>query len=226
MYIYADDAAPLLPKGTILHFVSWWDNTANNAPTPIPINGSDGAIAPSTKWATRGSTSRTSRTTSSRPKSPGARRPRRRRPRRGSADTCDLRVPRGFVMKLFRPCASAILLLASAGMLASARPLGAGQAAQGVGQVPSPLPLSNVSRERGSSVTPAYEGWYHDRDGSVRFLVGYYNRNTKQEFDIPAGPDNRIEPGEPDQGQPTHFDTGRQWGVFTLKVPPISVPRR
>src|SRR5262249_8202998 len=30
---------------------------------------------------------------------------------------------------------------------------------------------------------------------------------------------NRIEPGGPDQGQPTHFLTGRQWGVFTVTVP-------
>jgi hypothetical protein len=36
MYIYADDAAPLLPKGTILHFVSWWDNTENNRSNPDP----------------------------------------------------------------------------------------------------------------------------------------------------------------------------------------------
>ena len=74
-------------------------------------------------------------------------------------------------------------------------------------------------RERGSSVTPAFEGWYFDKDGSVRLLVGYFNRNTKQELDIPVGPQNQIEPGGPDQGQPTHFLTGRQWGVFSIKVP-------
>jgi hypothetical protein len=111
-------------------------------------------------------------------------------------------------------------MLAAAGVLVAAQAPRAGAPQVGVGQVPSPLPLSNVVRERGSSVTPAFEGWYHDRDGSVRFLVGYYNRNTKQEFDIPAGPNNRIEPGDPDQGQPTHFVPGRQWGVFTIKVPP------
>ena len=33
------------------------------------------------------------------------------------------------------------------------------------------------------------------------------------------GPNNKIEPGDPDQGQPTFFETGRQWGVFVLKVP-------
>ena len=90
---------------------------------------------------------------------------------------------------------------------------------QGAGQTPSPFPLSNTVRERGSSVTGAYEGWYYNKDGSISLLVGYFNRNTKQEFDLPPGPNNRIEPGGPDMGQPTHFLTGRQWGVFTIKVP-------
>jgi len=95
--------------------------------------------------------------------------------------------------------------------------LRAGQ--QGSGQTPSPFPLSNPIRERGSSITPAYEGWYAESDGSIRLLVGYFNRNTQQTLDIPAGPNNRVEPGGPDQGQPTHFLTSRQWGVFTIKVP-------
>ena len=36
MYIYADDAAPLLPKGTILHFLTWYDNTSGNKANPDP----------------------------------------------------------------------------------------------------------------------------------------------------------------------------------------------
>jgi hypothetical protein len=36
MYIYADDAAPLLPKGTILHFLTWYDNTSANKANPDP----------------------------------------------------------------------------------------------------------------------------------------------------------------------------------------------
>jgi hypothetical protein len=95
--------------------------------------------------------------------------------------------------------------------------VGAGQ--QGIGQTPSPLPLTQTVRERGSSVTPAFEGWYYEKDGTQRVLIGYFNRNTKQEFDIPPGPDNRVEPGGPDMGQPTHFSPGRQWGVFTIKLP-------
>ena len=89
----------------------------------------------------------------------------------------------------------------------------------GVGQTPSGLPLTAPIRERGSSVTPAFEGWYFDKDGSQRVMVGYFNRNTKQEFDIPPGPNNHIDPGPADQGQPTHFNAGRQWGVFTIKLP-------
>ena len=36
---------------------------------------------------------------------------------------------------------------------------------------------------------------------------------------MPIGPDNRIEPAGPDYGQPTHFLSGRQWGVFAITVP-------
>src|SRR5258706_15564304 len=106
----------------------------------------------------------------------------------------------------------AVVATATVDVLVSARQ-------QGQGQTPSALPLSHSIRERGSSVTGAYEGWYRDKDGSVRVLVGYFNRNTKEELDIPVGPNNRIEPGGPDQGQPTHFLSGRQWGVFTIRVP-------
>ena len=71
------------------------------------------------------------------------------------------------------------------------------------------LPLEPL-RESGQSVTPAYEGWYHNADGTISLLVGYFNRNLKQDVDIPVGADNRIDPGGPDRGQPTHFLTRRQ----------------
>jgi hypothetical protein len=71
----------------------------------------------------------------------------------------------------------------------------------------------------GQSVTAAYEGWFKNPDGSFSLLFGYFNRNLKEELDIPVGDSNRIEPGPPDQGQPTHFLSRRQWGVFTVTVP-------
>jgi hypothetical protein len=80
------------------------------------------------------------------------------------------------------------------------------------------LPLEPF-HESGVSVTGAFEGWFKNPDGSFSLLLGYYNRNTRQDLDIPIGPDNRIEPGGPDRGQPTHFVNGRGWGMFTVKVP-------
>jgi hypothetical protein len=82
----------------------------------------------------------------------------------------------------------------------------------------TPLPLT-PQRERGASISPAYEGWYPNADGSFSMLLGYYNRNGKEPLDIPVGPNNHVDPGGPDQGQPTHFEVGRQWGVFVVKVP-------
>jgi hypothetical protein len=35
-YIYADDAAPLLPKGTVIHVSAWYDNTTANKNNPDP----------------------------------------------------------------------------------------------------------------------------------------------------------------------------------------------
>jgi hypothetical protein len=35
-YVYADEVAPLLPKGTILKIMAWHDNTANNKANPDP----------------------------------------------------------------------------------------------------------------------------------------------------------------------------------------------
>ena len=80
------------------------------------------------------------------------------------------------------------------------------------------VPMGPV-HDTGQSVTPAFEGWFSNPDGTFSILFGYYNRNQKQELDIPVGPDNRIEPGGPDQGQPTHFLPRRRWGVFTVTVP-------
>jgi hypothetical protein len=113
-------------------------------------------------------------------------------------------------LRMFRKLDLATLTLATAAAVwtvgASAQPPQAG------------LPL-DPARDRGASVTPAYEGWYQNADGSFSLLIGYFNRNAKEALEIPVGPNNRIEPGDPDQGQPTHFETGRQWGVLVVRVP-------
>src|SRR5213083_2282551 len=35
-YIFADDAAPVFPKGTVIHVSAWYDNTRNNKNNPDP----------------------------------------------------------------------------------------------------------------------------------------------------------------------------------------------
>ena len=81
-----------------------------------------------------------------------------------------------------------------------------------------PLPLEPI-HTTGQSITGAFEGWFQNKDGSYSLLLGYFNRNTREEMDIPIGPNNHIDPGGPDYGQPTHFIPGRMWGEFVIKVP-------
>jgi len=72
---------------------------------------------------------------------------------------------------------------------------------------------------KGQSVEPAYEGWMPNTDGSFTMYFGYMNPNWEEQLDIPIGPANAIDPGGPDQGQPTHFYPRRNPFLFTIKVP-------
>ena len=68
-------------------------------------------------------------------------------------------------------------------------------------------------------LAPTYEGWMPNDDGSFTLYFGYINMNWLEEFDVPIGADNTIEPGGPDQGQPTHFYPRRNPFLFTVRVP-------
>jgi hypothetical protein len=72
---------------------------------------------------------------------------------------------------------------------------------------------------RGQNASPAFEGWERNDDGSFNFVFGYMNRNWEEELFVPVGPDNAIEPGGPDQGQPTRFLPRRNRFVFRVRVP-------
>jgi hypothetical protein len=80
------------------------------------------------------------------------------------------------------------------------------------------LPLAPAPRS-GAVVTPAFEGWYPNKDGTFSISFGYFNHNTDEAVDVPIGPDNFIEPGPQNQGQPSHFEPKRNWGVFAVNVP-------
>lgn len=71
----------------------------------------------------------------------------------------------------------------------------------------------------GQSVSPAFEGWWQNDDGTYTLFFGYMNDNWAEELDVPIGPDNQIEPGGPDQGQPTRFLPRRNMFLFDVQVP-------
>jgi hypothetical protein len=70
----------------------------------------------------------------------------------------------------------------------------------------------------GLTITPVFEGWYGNPDGTYSLVFGYYNRNYAEALDISIGPDNFVAPGAANQGQPTHFQPRRHWGVFAITV--------
>jgi hypothetical protein len=86
-----------------------------------------------------------------------------------------------------------------------------------VGQLPTELPSTKFNS--GQDIQPYYEGWIRNKDGSFDLVFGYFNRNWQEELAIPAGPDNTIEPGGPDRGQPTYFLPRRQGWVYRVRVP-------
>ncbi|MDD9891733.1 MAG: hypothetical protein OXU30_15525 [Gammaproteobacteria bacterium] len=80
--------------------------------------------------------------------------------------------------------------------------------------IDAPLPHS-----KGQSVSPSFEGWYPNADGSFSLVFGYFNRNYEEHLSIPIGENNRFEPGPEDRGQPEFFYPRRHTGVFAIEVP-------
>jgi hypothetical protein len=76
-----------------------------------------------------------------------------------------------------------------------------------------------VKRLTQQNVQPVFEGWERNSDGTFNFVFGYMNRNYEEQPDVPIGASNNIEPGGPDQGQPTYFYPRRQQFVFKVRVP-------
>jgi hypothetical protein len=76
-----------------------------------------------------------------------------------------------------------------------------------------------IKYARGQNVVPVFEGWVANSDGTFSLIFGVWNRNWEETVFIPIGPDNRIEPGGPDRGQPTVFTPRRGKNLFEIVVP-------
>ena len=84
-------------------------------------------------------------------------------------------------------------------------------------QLPTELPSTKFSS--GQDIQPYFEGWIHNPDGTFDLVFGYFNRNWQEELALPAGPNNSVEPGGADRGQPTWFLPRRQGWVYRVRVP-------
>ena len=78
---------------------------------------------------------------------------------------------------------------------------------------------AQIKYARGQDVSPTFNGWKMNPDGTYTLYFGYYNRNSEEELDIPIGPDNNFDLANIDQGQPTHFYPSPRWWVFGVVVP-------
>ena len=76
-----------------------------------------------------------------------------------------------------------------------------------------------LSYTSGQTVSPAFEGWEKNDDGSFSMMFGYMNRNWEEEVNVALGAENSFSPGEADQGQPTRFLPRRNRFVFKVRVP-------
>ena len=78
---------------------------------------------------------------------------------------------------------------------------------------------NNFKYNSGQDIQPNFEGWSKSADGSFFMHFGYMNRNYVEEPTITVGPNNSIEPGGPDRGQPTFFYARTNRNLFKVSVP-------
>ena len=79
----------------------------------------------------------------------------------------------------------------------------------------------NITYSKGQSVSPVYQGWLKNPDGTYDLYFSYVNLNWQEELYIPVGPNNNIAPAQfgPDAGQPTHFYPRINRWQFSIRVP-------
>ena len=206
-YSYADDAAPLLPKGTILHIIGYFDNTPANQECrrseklvgigqPIDhqhvhrprqprvddrraVPAGDGRARARESWPRRHA-----RVSAVWRRWRSSRRHRRRINRSTNGGTTMTNDWLGWI--------GGVALLAAGG----------GANAQ------------SLSYSSGQSVAPATKGGKQDADGAKYFVFGYMNRNWEEELDVPVGPANGFAPGNADPDSRRTFFRRRNRFIF------------
>jgi len=106
--------------------------------------------------------------------------------------------------------------MAAAACLAALLAAGTSQAQQENYNPPYMYPLQ-PEPPNGLPVSPFFEGWYNNGDGTYTFSFGYLNRN-EHPVHIPLEEQN-LDPNDFQGVQPTVFQPGRHQGAFAVTVP-------
>ena len=159
-YVYADDAAPLLPAGTVLHSIMWHDNTAKNPFNPDPDaqitygqRTIDEMASAWISWYYMSDEDFRKETEA------------RRAPR---SHGHELTLRRGIGMKKYHAGDCFFRFPARGDSRTSVD--------------------AQVGFARGQDVSPTFDGWQQNADGTFTLHFGYFNRNSEEEFDVPDRP--------------------------------------
>ena len=71
----------------------------------------------------------------------------------------------------------------------------------------------------GQDVSPTYDGWEQNADGTYSLHFGYFNRNADEELDVPIGPNNTFEAASPIAASRRTSIRTERWWVFRVDVP-------
>jgi len=85
----------------------------------------------------------------------------------------------------------------------------------------------SVLTPAGAPIIPLFDGWYSNADGTHTLCFGYYSPNWEEDFTIPLGANNFIEPAQFDGRQPDYFEHiperpfsyRRRYCAFSVQVP-------
>ena len=83
---------------------------------------------------------------------------------------------------------------------------------------PPPAHTQQILQPDLKTISPVFDGWFKNPDGTLTLFFGYFNRN-REETPIEVGPNNRVAPLPKDRRQPTNFLPQRQRHVFHVDVP-------
>ena len=180
-YVYDDDSAPLLPKGTIVHLVGFLDTTRPTRTSPTRGTGPEAAAAPSSNMFIDLGYSVT--LTEEQFQEEMA----KRRAKMKNRNDFDVGCPLCWAPPMRPRHRQRRPAVASARCVAARRRGGLASRRRRSAQ-------TRFTYLKGQGCRRPTRAGCRTTDGSCTMYYGYMNTNWLQEFDIPIGPDNSFSP--------------------------------